>query len=76
MDTVKTYFKTEDLKSEHRIKTEQDYTWEEDVQKTIKAVSFAKQWNQVKRYHNKDIDMNVLLALKKLNTSYNISSLN
>ena len=49
---------------------------EEDVQKTVKRVSFSKQENKVKQYHHKDTDKNFIRALKKLNTSYNPASLN
>ena len=48
----------------------------EDVQKTIKRVSFKKQENQLKQYHHEDIDKNVIQELKKLDTSYNPDSLN
>ena len=50
--------------------------WEEDVQKNIKSVSFAKQENQVKQDNHKDIDKNIIRALNKLDTSYNPDYIN
>ena len=52
-----------------------DYSGEEDRQKTIKSVFFAKQDNQIKQDNHEDIDKNVIQALKKLDTSYNIDYL-
>ena len=48
---------------------------EGDVQKTIKTVYFTIQVNQVKQDHHKDIDKNVIRALEKIDTSYNLASI-
>ena len=42
MDPVKTDVKTTDVKNEQNLNTEQDSRGGKDVQKAIKAVSFAK----------------------------------
>ena len=44
---------------------------EEDSQKNIKSVYFAKKWNQIKQDHYEEIDKEIIQALKKLDTSYN-----
>ena len=49
MYPVKTEVKTENYKSEENVKTEQDYRGGEDVQKTIKSVSFVKQKKSSKK---------------------------
>ena len=48
----------------------------EEMQKTIRSVSFKKQENQVKQDNPEDIEKNVIRSLKKLDTSYNPHSLN
>ena len=75
MDPVKTEVKTKNIKKEN-IKTKKYSRWEEDVLKTIKSVTFAKQNNQVKKDHHEDTDKKFIRALKKLDTSYNNASLN
>ena len=42
MDHIKSEVNIEDIKSEHNFMTNQDYRGEEDVQKTIKNIYFAK----------------------------------
>ena len=43
IDSVKNEVKPEKSKNEEKFRTKQDSRWEEDVQKTIKSISFAKQ---------------------------------
>ena len=76
IDPVKNEVNTENLKTEENVKTKQYSNKEVDLQNTAKRVSFTKQENKVKQYHHEDIEKNVILALKKLDTSYNPASLN
>ena len=76
IDPVKNKDKTKNVKTEGKVKTKQYFNNKEEAQKIIKGFSFAKQENQVKQYHHEDIDKNVILALKKPDTSYNLASLN
>ena len=69
IDPDKNKVKIENLKTEENVNTKQDSRGEEDVQKTIKSVYFAKQENQVKQYHHGYIDKNVVQELKKLDTT-------
>ena len=55
IDLVNNEFKTENVKIEETFRTEQDMDRKEDVQKTIKRVSFTRQDNQVKQDNNEDI---------------------
>ena len=72
MDPVK----TEDIRTEQNVKTEQVCRWGEDIQRIIKTISFVKQKNKVKQYHHEDIDKKMIRSLKKLDTSYNPAYLN
>ena len=63
------------MKAEENIKTGQYFRGEEDKHKTIKNLYFEKQENQVEQDHHKDIDKNVILALKNLDKSYNLASI-
>ena len=42
---------------------------------TIKTVSFKIQEKKVKQDHNEQINKNLILALKKMDTSYNTASI-
>ena len=75
MYPVKNEVKDENVKTEQNVDTDQDYMVEGDVQKTIKTVYFTIQVNQVKQDHHKDIDKNVIRALEKIDTSYNLASI-
>ena len=74
-DPVNNEVKTKNVKTKENVGTKQYSNREEAVQNIFKRVSFAKQENQVKQFHE-DIDKNVLRALKKLDTSYNPDSIN
>ena len=75
MDPLNTEVKTEDVKSKN-VTTKQDYRRVDDLQNTIKRVSFAKQENQVKQDQHEYMDKNTVLALNKLDKSYNDSYIN
>ena len=52
---VKNEVKTENVKTEENVKTDQYYRGEEDVQKNINNVYFGKKSNQIKQDHHQDI---------------------
>ena len=60
IDPFKNEVNTKNVKTEENAKTKQYYGVEEDVQKTIKRVSFERQENQVKQDHHEDINKNVI----------------
>ena len=69
MDPVNNEIKSENVKTEENVNTEQYFRDEEDVQKTIEIVYFAKQENQIKQDRHEEIEKNFIRSLKKLNTS-------
>ena len=69
MDPVNNEVKSENVKTEENVNTEQYFRDEEDVQKTIEIVYFAKQENQIKQDRHEETEKNFIRSLKKLNTS-------